>query len=165
MTGCSAVATGAAGPGGTTPPSTADGTAASSRPPGFDAFGSAAAAENGPGPAYWASTGGAAWARQSASPFGPGLPYPVLDVARISGVWMATTRSPDPDIGSAVPATESGLWVSTNAGGTWQRLDTTGAIWHGQQPAQVDRVALLGTVPVVTGQVDGRLAVWIGTPT
>ena len=160
------MATGATtGPGGTTAPSSVAGPAGSSHPPGFDAFGSAAPAGNGPGPAYWASTGGRAWTRQSASPFGPGLPSPALDVARTSGVWMATTRSPDPDIGSAVPSAESGLWESTNAGGTWQRLDTTGAIWHGQQPAQVDRVALLGTVPVVTGQVDGRLAVWVGTPT
>jgi hypothetical protein len=77
---------------------------------------------------------------------------------------MAATTTPDPDLTSAAPAASSALWVTTDAGGSWQPIDTSGAVWRGQLTAQADRIAFLGSVPVVAGDVDGRLTVWVGVP-
>jgi hypothetical protein len=137
---------------------------------GFDAFGTADAPAATPAPAFWVSVHGTQWTQQTASPFGAGFPFPAVDVARSGQVWMATSGGAASDLGwagpaSIIPAAPSGLWRTTDGGANWQQLDTTGAAWQGDEPAQIDRVALLGGMPVVAGQVDGRLAVWVGTPT
>jgi hypothetical protein len=130
---------------------------------GFDAFGTATSPETGVGPAFWSSSEGQSWTRLNDNPFGD-LRGPALDVARSGAVWMATTAAPDPDVTSAAPPASSGLWVSADAGDSWQKLDTSGGVWQGQLTAHPDRVALLGSVPVVAGDVDGRLTVWVGVP-
>ena len=137
---------------------------------GFDAFGTADAPVGSVGPAFWVSVRGTLWTRQTASPFGSGFPFPAVDVAPRGPVWLAASGGITPAVGwterqSIIPAAPSGLWRTTDGGGTWQRLDTTGAPWQGDQPAQIDRVALLGGIAVVAGEQDGRLAVWVGTPT
>jgi hypothetical protein len=184
MSGCTAAslagtspaaARSASGPGGsTTAPTTTTTSAAGTGPTttsvarpggvtGFDAFGTADATAAGAGPAFWVSVNGTQWTQQTASLFGAGFPFPAVDVARSGPVWVATSGGTGPDVG--VPAASSGLWRTTDSGANWQRLDTTGAAWQGDQPAQIDRVALLGRMPVVAGQVDGRLAVWVGAAT
>jgi hypothetical protein len=130
---------------------------------GFDAFGTAASAESGVGAAFWSSAEGLSWTRQSNNPFGD-LRYPALDVARTGAVWLAATATPDPDLTSAAPPAGSGLWVTTDAGDSWQQVDTSRSVWQGQLTAHPDRVAFLGSMPVVAGEVDGRLAVWVGVP-
>jgi hypothetical protein len=134
------------------------------RPAGFDAFGTAASPQTGVGPAFWSSEEGLSWTRRSANPFGD-LRLPALDVARSGAVWMAATATPDPDLTSATPPATAGLWVTTDAGDSWQPVDTSGPVWHGQLTAHLDRVAFLGSVPVIAGEVDGRLIVWTGAPT
>ena len=136
----------------------------------FDAFGTADAPLAGLAPAFWASVRGTQWIRQTASPFGAGFPFAAVDVARSGPVGLATSggAAPDPEWAGpqpTSPAAQSGLWRTTDGGASWQQLDTTGAAWQGDQPAQIDRVALLGSIPIVAGQVDGRLAVWVGFPT
>ena len=131
----------------------------------FEAFGTAASPQNGVQPVFWSSADGRSWTRHSADPFGSGLPSPTVAVVRAATVWVATTGAPDPDVTSAAPAVASGLWVSTDAGDNWVQVDTGSSVWQGQLTADLDQVALLGTYPVVAGQVDGRLTVWVGVPT
>jgi hypothetical protein len=115
------------------------------------------------GPAFWSSSEGLSWTRQNNNPFGD-LRLPALDVARSGAVWMAATVTQDPDLTSATPPASSGLWVTADAGDSWQKVDTSGGVWQGQLTAHLDRVAFLGSTPVVAGGVDGRLAVWVGVP-
>jgi hypothetical protein len=164
MAGCSALPESGTSLGGGSVSSSTVSSSRGYRSPAFDAFGSAAATGSGVGPAYWVSTGGSAWTRQTASPFGTGLPFPIVDIARTGSVWLATTGAPGPAVGSASPG-ESTLWLSTDGGLVWQRVNTTRATWQGLQPPQLRRVALLGATPVVAGAVDGRLTVWVGLPT
>jgi hypothetical protein len=147
MTGCS------------TAPAAGGGTAAE-----FDAFGTTASTQGGVGPVFWSSAAGLSWTRRSANPFGE-LRSPAVDIARSSAVWMTATANADPDLASATPPAGSGLWLTTNAGDDWQQVDTSGGVWQGQLTSGFDRVAFLGSVPVVAGEVDGRLTVWEGGPT
>jgi hypothetical protein len=128
--------------------------------PVFDAFGTSAVTGAGPVPAYWTSASGRAWAAQTSSPFGPGFPFPADAVARRVPAWLAAAAGAP----GGFPSSAAGLWRSADSGASWQRLDTSGVPWQGSQPAQIDRVAWFGTVPVVAGQVDGGLAVWTGLP-
>jgi hypothetical protein len=139
--------------------------AAASQAAGFEAFGTAASPQTGVQPAFWSSVDGRSWAHRSADPLGAGLPSPALAVERSAAIWMAATRAPGPDLGSAAPLTPSGLWVSTDSGNSWAQVDTSSSVWQGQLSAHLAQVAMLGTYPVVAGQVDGRLTVWLGVPT
>jgi hypothetical protein len=139
------------------------------RSPEFDAFGAAATAGTGVGAAFWVSGQGLQWTRPPASPFGAGFPFPAVDMTRASGIWLVAggTTEPEPTwpgAGAEIASAASGLWRSTDAGATWQQLETSGAPWQGVKPAQIDRVALLGAIPVVAGQVNGQLAIWTGIP-
>ncbi len=60
--------------------------------------------------------------------------------------------------------TPAGLWASGNAGNSWQQLHTTAPAFHATIYAQADEAAYVGQDPVVAGTVDGRLAIWLGTP-
>ncbi len=142
-------------------PSGSTATAAGASAPEFDAFGWTASSDTDPGPAYWVSGRGKAWTAQGASPFGASFPFPTIDVVRTGGVWLAAVGDADAD--GTEPS--SSLWWSTNAGSTWQRLDTGGPAWLGFTPARIDRLTMLGPLPVVAGELDGRLAVWVGVPT
>jgi hypothetical protein len=138
--------------------STSSGTAGA---PIFDAFGTMAVTGANPAPAYWSSSSGRSWAPQTSSPFGPAFPFPADNLARGVPAWLAVAGAPS--LGP-LPTGASGLWRSSDAGATWQQLDTTGLPWQGLDPAQIDRVTWFADVPVVAGQVDGRLAVWTGIP-
>ena len=76
-----------------------------------------------------------------------------------SEVWPAP-------VGGAAGAqfTPAGLWTSDNAGNTWQQLGTLTPAFTGTVYAQTDVAAYVGQEPVVAGTVDGRLAIWVGTP-
>jgi hypothetical protein len=56
------------------------------------------------------------------------------------------------------------LAESNDGGGSWQVLSSDNPPWAGVEPARLDQATWMGTVPVVTGSVDGQLAVWIGAP-
>jgi hypothetical protein len=137
--------------------------------PGSDrveVFGTTSAGAANPGPAFWSAGPTTVWTRDTTTPFGPGFPFPALDVARSGRLLLAATSGPDdgalpPGLAPTAGGTP-GLWRSSDSGANWQRLDTPGLPWLGAGPPQIDRVAWLGPTPVVAGAVDGRLAVWTG---
>ncbi len=97
-----------------------------------------------------------------------GFPFPATDLARTGTSELATT-APTGGAASLVSTQAtglgtSGLWRSANAGAGWDRLDTPGSPWLGAGPPEFQDVAWFGPTPVVAGVVDGRLAVWTGTP-
>jgi hypothetical protein len=119
------------------------------------------------GPAFWSAGPTTVWTQDTTAPFGPGLPFPTLDVARSGTLLLAATGGPDDgDVPSGLTPAGGGtpgLWRSADSGGTWQRLDTPGLPWLGAEPPRINRVVWFGPTPVVAGAVDGRLAVWTGT--
>ena len=131
---------------------------------GLDAYGLATATgQVRAAPAYWTATApSAVWTPQSDSPIG-GNPTPIKDVAGPGGAsapaWLAVGGGQSYPL--SVPAV---LAQSTNNGSSWQVLPTAGAPWQGAAPGRVDAAAWLAGIPVVAGSVDGRLAIWVGTP-
>lgn len=127
---------------------------------GFIAFGASQGPDGTTDAAIWYSNNGTQWTRQSVSAFaGAGL-GPVKDLAVGGTTWLAVSGN---GTGSTRPGGNLGLWRTTNAGSSWQRLDTSGEPWTAQHDASVDRVVLDGSTAVVAGTVDGRLTVWLGT--
>jgi hypothetical protein len=131
-------------------------------------------------PALWSSNDGTLWKQLSASFTGLGGGAPVEpEAAPLDGIAIGTTtwlglsgdgqlpsqRWPAP-VGGAAGAqfTAAGLWSSDDAGNTWQQLDTEVPAFSGAMYAQADVAAYVGQDPVVAGTVDGRLAIWVGTP-
>jgi hypothetical protein len=131
-------------------------------------------------PALWSSANGATWQQLPASFDGAsGDPPSGPEVAPLDGIALGTTTwlglSGQGDLSSEVwPApvggsagaqlTPAGLWASGNAGSSWQQLDTTVPAFGATIYAQADEAAYVGQDPVVAGTVDGRLAIWLGTP-
>ncbi|MHB8506262.1 MAG: hypothetical protein ACYDEN_11210, partial [Acidimicrobiales bacterium] len=137
-------------------------------------------------PALWESTDrGGTWTRLSpAGVTGAGI-APWADVAASGERWLAAGGAepaalavpddprwaaddpvgppPDPSYATG-PDGEAGVWLSTDGGSGWVRLATAGGAWAGAQVA-TEAVAWSGRAPVVAGVVDGRLALWTGTPT
>lgn len=135
-------------------------------------------------PALWRSADGARWvelALRSLARSGP----PLVDLAASGTTWLAASGpapaaalAPDDALRAtgqpllsteAVPAVSSpsdpaGLWLSSDDGTTWEQIDTAGAAWDDVSALSAPLVTWLGTAPVVAGSVDGRLAVWVGTP-
>jgi len=89
-------------------------------------------------------------------------------LAQSGRTWLAVASAgsalADSLLASPPGLPEAAVWWSANSGGTWQRLDTASSLWQGQQITEVTGVAFTGPDVVVAGQVDGRLAVWLGTP-
>jgi hypothetical protein len=128
---------------------------------GYIAFGSTQGTNGTVDAAVWYSNNGTQWTRQTVDAFtGSGL-GPVKDLAVGGTTWLAVSGSGDL---TTAPGGNLGVWRTGDAGSSWQRIDTTGAAWTASQTASVDRVALDGANAVVAGQVDGRLTVWLGTP-
>ena len=77
-----------------------------------------------------------------------------------SQVWPAA-------IGGAAGAiaTPAGLWSSFDAGSNWQQVATAAPSFGGALFSQVDAAVSVGQEVVLAGEVDGRLRVWLGTPT
>lgn len=176
------------------PPAAAGATAAMSgcipAGSGLVAFGQASAADGEPLPGLWRSAGGSQWTAASPSGFAADGP-PLVDLAAAGRRWAAVA-SDDPaggplrsdvsgQVGAAGPAAADGtdgaigpranlgdgeesVWVSTDGGTSWQRVDTAAAPWAGNSSASVDLVAFHGPELFVAGTVDGQLAVWSGTP-
>jgi hypothetical protein len=131
-------------------------------------------------PALWTSSNGTAWQQLAATFTGLGKSSPSgPEVAPLDGIALGTTTWlglsghddlpaqvwPAPVGGAAgAQTTPAGLWASGNAGGSWQQIDTSVPAFNATLYAQADQAAYVGQDPVVAGTVDGRLAIWMGTP-
>ncbi|MBO0729910.1 MAG: hypothetical protein J2P57_11675, partial [Acidimicrobiaceae bacterium] len=104
-------------------------------------------------PALWLSSNGTQWSRLVLP--GAGGPSAVHGVAVRGASWLA--------IGGGQ---QSDVWVSSDSGHTWKPLDTSAAPWPNPEvgAASITQVAFAGADPLLVGQEDGQLAVWIGTP-
>ncbi len=147
---------------------------------GFIAYGGSTGNGSVDQPALWNSSNGAAWQQLPATFTGlGGGPPDGVEVAPLDGIALGTTTwlglSGDDDLPSQVwPApvggsagaqfTPAGLWASGNAGDSWQQLGTALPAFNATVYAQADEAAYVGQDPVVAGTVDGRLAIWVGTP-
>ena len=106
-------------------------------------------------------------------PTGPDI-APFADIAVVgTTTWVAVSGAGDAPAQAwpaAVAGTAgadfvpAGLWASVDAGDSWQQLQTALPAFSGDFYAQADAAAYVGEEPVVAGTVDGRLAVWVGTP-
>jgi hypothetical protein len=121
---------------------------------GFLGYGSTAGS-GGLVPAVWKSASGQAWSLDAGAGFAAGSPAPLTGMARSGGLALAVGRSSQGG---------SGLWLSTDGGGTWPIVTTTSPPWDGYQKASFEAVGVIADELVVTGSVDGRLAAWLGTP-
>jgi hypothetical protein len=137
---------------------------------GFVAYGAGSAAGGADEPALWTSTDGARWARAGTGSFGKSAPDPLTGLVQSGHTWFAVAPpTPDPDVGDGLLAVapglpEAGVWVSIDQGGTWERLDQSTPLWQGADSTDATDVALIGGRVVITGAVDGELAVWVGAP-
>jgi hypothetical protein len=103
------------------------------------------------------------WNRVSVSAFGPLSPNPLVSMATDGANWLAAARpiddaSPSPSLETG----QEGLWLSTNAGASWQAVDTFIEPWRKADRSELYLVAFATGTPVIAGVVDGRLAVWTG---
>ena len=131
---------------------------------GFLAYGASAGPQGSTDPALWQSTDGTQWSRQNVTAFNGTDAGAITDLALRGTTWLAVSGASVVDpIGSSAASTV-GLWRSGDAGLTWQQLDTSSAPWVGALDSEVTQVGFLGTSAVVVGKVDGRLALWVGTP-
>ncbi|MCL2393468.1 MAG: hypothetical protein FWC87_02175 [Acidimicrobiaceae bacterium] len=128
-------------------------------------WGASASSNGAPTAALWSSSTGNGWNRRTVAAFltTNGTPA-ITDVADDGNTWLAVTGS------STEPWTEDGLsalgvWESADAGQTWRQLPTSPGTWGADFGVSASQVVYLGLDPIVAGQVDGRLAVWQGTPT
>jgi hypothetical protein len=132
---------------------------------GLVAWGASASTGGVPEGAVWTSPSGTTWTRLKGSAFSAGGgTAAITDLATNGTAWLAVTGS------STQPWTEDtlsslGIWQSSNSGQTWQEVPTTGAPWTASFGVSASQVAYFGIDAVVAGQVDGRLAVWVGTTT
>ncbi|MHB1536158.1 MAG: hypothetical protein ACYC1D_16415 [Acidimicrobiales bacterium] len=131
---------------------------------GFVAYGVATGSDGSTSPATWTSRDGLSWVRQAVPGFCPSDPRPLVDVAEQGSTWLAVGGGAGASEGT-LPGSGTGIWRSTDAGVTWQRLSTADPVWQGSFTAAVDRVAFSGSDAVIAGSIDGELAVWVGTPT
>ena len=147
---------------------------------GFIAYGGSTGGGAVEQPALWTSNNGTKWQQLAATFTGPGGGLASgPEVAPLDGIALGTTTwlglSGHGDLPSeAWPAsvggsasaqvTLAGLWASGSAGDSWQQLDTSVPAFIATIYAQADQAAYVGQDPVVAGTVDGRLAIWFGTP-
>lgn len=137
---------------------------------GLVAYGTSAGAGGAPAPALWRSTTGISWARQPVAAFAANTPNPISDLATYGPEWLAVANpaaAPASGPPGPHPTTENGmdgLWLSNNSGQSWERVDVSGAPWRGTFETELALTGYAGATPVVVGTVDGRLAVWTGSP-
>ena len=155
-------------------------------PSGLVAYGQATG-PTGVVPVLWTSATGSSWSERTVSAFGPGTPAPLTGLAVDGSTWLAVAGAPVVSSGSldageplgggpglaaasglggsdGVGAPSGiGLWTSTDGGITWRVVRPTGPAWTGVDAA-AGVVAFAGSDPVIAGSVDGRVAVWVGTP-
>ena len=151
---------------------------------GFAAFG-ATVSSGTLAPALWTSPDGTRWTLQSTDSFGHGAPAPLTAVAASGTHWMALAGSGETSVDAGQPAPGSldpvgtyaaavmyppsaagvGVWMSSDEGTNWQRVDGGDPVWASAAGASLEQAAYAGSTAVVAGTLDGRLAVWSGTPT
>ncbi len=148
---------------------------------GFLAYGESTGAGQVEVPQLWSSSDGTLWQQQAAvfsgpNGAGPSGPQsaPLDGIADGTATWLGLSGNGDEPsqvwpapVGGAAGAqfTPAGLWTSDDAGNTWQQLSTATPSFTGMVYAQACTAAYVGQQPVVAGTVDGKLAVWVGTPT
>jgi len=128
---------------------------------GYIAFGSTQGSNSTTDAAVWYSNNGTQWTRQSVAAFGGAGRGPVKDLAVGGTTWVAVSGDAT---STTAPDGSLALWRTTDAGSSWERIDTSAAPWTAHQEASVDRVTLRGASAIVAGTIDGRLTVWMGTP-
>lgn len=143
---------------------------------GFVAYG-ATGASGGLVPAVWASPDGTRWTLLDTSNLGHAAPAPITSLGVSGSRWIAVAGSGSPEsltisahlpYGTALlyPPSVSGaaVWISVDAGSSWQRVDSGDPVWESATAASVERAGFAGSTAVVAGVVDGRVVVWTGTP-
>ena len=155
------------------------------------AFGSSTSPNGNSVPAVWKSTDGVTWVRSKVSSFVPGTANPITSMADNGSEWIALAN-PDPgahpqapgpsasaggigpaasmggDTGLGSPLastpTEDGIWLTSNAGESWQSVPLDTTPWLTSANLQLDLVAFRSSNAILVGTVAGQLAVWVGTP-
>jgi hypothetical protein len=135
-------------------------------------------------PGLWTSTDGSHWALQSAGSLGRASPAPLTALAESGLHWMALAGSGEGAADAAQPApgnldsrgsytaavlyppsaAGAAVWMSSDGGTNWQRVDTGDPVWAAATGASLEQAGYAGSTAVVAGTVDGRLAVWSATP-
>lgn len=139
---------------------------------GFAAFGSATGPA-GDTPVMWSSPDGTHWTRDNPDGFGPNPPGPLTAFAASGSNWVATASvatqfDPDglpgdrPSLSTAPEQNRLGVWLSSDSGSNWQRLDSDGGVWQDAPGAVLEGVGFAGSRVVVAGEMGGRLIVWTG---
>ena len=155
------------------------------------AFGSSTSANGNSVPAVWKSTDGVTWVRSKVSSFVAGTANPITSMAdngsewiaianpdpgahpqapgpsaRAGGVGPAASMGGDTGLGSPLASTptEDGIWLTSNAGESWQSVPLDTTPWLTSANLQLDLVAFRSSNAVLVGTVAGQLAVWVGTP-
>lgn len=125
----------------------------------------ASASTSTPTAALWSSPTADGWTQRTVTAFRTGHgTAAITDLADHGNTWLAVTGS------STEPWTEDrlatlGVWESADAGKTWSQLTTDSKTWESVFGVSANLVTYLGADPVIAGQLDGRLALWLGTPT
>ncbi len=150
---------------------------------GFVAFG-ATVSSGSLVPALWTSTDGSRWSLQSTGSLGHTSPAPLTALAASGSHWMTlagsgegTANATQPAPGNLDPrgsyaaavlyppsATGAAVWMSSDSGTNWQRVDGGDPVWAAATGASLEQAGYAGSTAVVAGILDGRLAVWSGTP-
>jgi hypothetical protein len=151
---------------------------------GFAGFGATVSSAGSLVPAVWTSTDGTRWTLQDSGALGRDAPAPITALAASGSHWIAVAGSgevsasgdsagsaPAPEaapFGAALlyPRSESAtaVWVSGDAGSSWQRVDEGDPVWAAAAGTSIDQAAFAGSTAVVAGLAYGRLEVWTGTP-
>lgn len=129
------------------------------------AWGASASSDDGtPTAALWSSSTGDGWDRRPVAAFvgGSGTPA-ITDVADDGDTWLAVTGS-STEPWTQDPLASLGVWESGDAGKTWRQVPTPSSLFGARFGVSADLVSYFGVDPVIAGQVDGRLAVWVGDP-
>lgn len=151
---------------------------------GFVAFGATESSAGSLVPAVWTSPDGTRWTLQDSGAFGRAAPAPLTSLAVSDTRWIAVAGSGYPvatgvagqsrfnarsaPFGAALlyPPSASGVavWISSDSGSSWQRVDTADPLWATATGASLEQAAFAGSTAVVVGIAYGRLEVWTGTP-
>jgi len=117
-----------------------------------------------PTAALWSSPTGTVWTRRTVKAFTTtNGTAAITDVATNGNTWLAVTGS-STEAWTQDGLSTLGVWESTDAGKTWQQLATSNDAWSSIYGISANLVSYYGIDPVIAGQVDCRLAVWVGTP-
>ena len=137
---------------------------------GYLGYGTSPGTSGTADPALWQSQDGTTWTRRAVTAFTGSDGGTISDLALRGTTWLAASGGPLPGAGTATPTATTAsctarLWHSSDAGTTWNSLDTTGAPWTASLDATANLVDFATTNPIVAGTADGQLAIWEGRTT